>query len=185
METALHVGLGNAWPPACLPLPPAPGTYRFGRRPGLVTGPWLLALLKRVTRRPCGIPVPRLVPGRVPPMLWTGLGRPQLLLPAGLLGALDPGQRATLLAHELAHLRRRDHWVRRLEFVALGLYWWHPAAWLACRELREAEEQCCDAWVVAALPGAARRYATALVETLDFLAAAPAAPPLASGLGRV
>jgi len=41
---------------------------------------------------------------------------------------------------------------RRLELAALGLYWWHPAAWWARRELREAEEQRCDAGVVAALP---------------------------------
>ena len=48
----------------------------------------------------------------------------------------------------LAHLRRGDHWVRGLELLVTGLYWWHPVVWWACCELREAEERCCDAWVV-------------------------------------
>jgi beta-lactamase regulating signal transducer with metallopeptidase domain len=127
-----------------------------------------------------------LLPGRVPPMLWAVGGRPRVVLPDELLEQVSAEAWQTLLLHELAHLRRRDHWVRGLEFVVLGLYWWHPVAWYARRELREAEEQCCDAWVVATLPGARRAYAAALLDTLDFLSAAPpAVPPLASGLGQV
>jgi beta-lactamase regulating signal transducer with metallopeptidase domain len=125
-----------------------------------------------------------LVPGTISPMLWAVGGAPRLLLPEGLLARLGPEQRATLLAHELAHLRRRDHWVRVLELLVLGLYWWFPLTWWARRELREAEEECCDAWVVWALPDSPRAYATALVETLDFLSGArPALPPAASGVG--
>jgi bla regulator protein BlaR1 len=126
-----------------------------------------------------------LVPGRVAPMVWSGLGAPRLLLPADLLGQVSAAGVTTLMAHELAHLRRGDHHVRLVEFMALGLFWWHPVVWLARRSLREAEEQCCDAWVVSALPGAGKTYATALVETLDFLSTAPAAPPLACGIGQV
>jgi beta-lactamase regulating signal transducer with metallopeptidase domain len=127
-----------------------------------------------------------LLPGRVAPMLWAVGGKPCLLLPAELLEQVGAEAWTTLLLHELAHLRRRDHWVRGLEFVVMGLYWWHPVVWFARRELREAEEQCCDAWVVATLPGARRAYAAALLDTLDFLSAdPPAVPPLASGLGQV
>jgi hypothetical protein len=90
------------------------------------------------------------------------------------------------LAHELAHLRRRDHWVRWLELVVLGLYWWHPVAWWARRRFQQAEEQCCDAWVLWALPGLARTYAKALLETVEFLSEVrPVMPPAASGLGQV
>jgi beta-lactamase regulating signal transducer with metallopeptidase domain len=127
-----------------------------------------------------------LVPGVLSPLLWAVAGCPRLLVPAGLLDRLDTLQRRTLLAHELAHYRRRDHWVRCLEFAALGLYWWFPVMWLARRELREAEEECCDAWVVWALPEASKAYASALVETLDFLSGSgPALPPVASGLGQL
>ncbi len=127
-----------------------------------------------------------LMPGRIAPMLWAIGGPPRLLVPTNLLDVLSDEQLDTLLLHELAHLRRRDHWVRVLEFVVMGLYWWHPVVWYARRELREAEEQCCDAWVVSTLPGTGRTYASALLDTLDFLSTAQAAvPPLASGLGQI
>jgi beta-lactamase regulating signal transducer with metallopeptidase domain len=132
------------------------------------------------------VPMVYLVPGRVAPLLWAFLGRPRLVLPADLLEQVDSEQRATLILHELAHLRRRDHWVRALEFAAMGLYWWHPIVWFVRRELREAEELCCDAWVVASLPEANRTYATALVETIDFLSAVRSPVPLlASGVGPI
>lgn len=73
------------------------------------------------------------MPGTVSPLLWT-LGRsPRLLLPAGLLERLPHDQLATLLAHELAHWRRRDDRVRWLEFIVLALYWWCPLVWWAPR----------------------------------------------------
>ncbi len=128
----------------------------------------------------------RLLPGRIAPMLWAIGGPPRLLVPADLLGVLSDEQLDTLLVHELAHLRRRDHWVRVLEFVVMGLYWWHPVVWYARREMREAEEQCCDAWVISTLPDTGRTYASALLDTLDFLSTAQSAvPPLASGLGQI
>jgi hypothetical protein len=122
----------------------------------------------------------------VSPLLWALAGAPRLLLPAALWERLNDEQRDTLLAHELAHLRRRDHWVRRLELLALGLYWWLPVAWWARRELQEAEELCCDAWVVWALPSSAAAYAEALLATVAFLSRPrPALPLGASGAGRV
>jgi hypothetical protein len=118
-------------------------------------------------------------------MLWALFGSPRLLLPASLWERLTPDQRDTLLVHELAHLRRGDHWVRWLELAALALYWWHPVAWWARRQLQEAEEQCCDAWVVWALPDAALAYADALVATVAFLSQPRLLLPLgASGMGR-
>jgi beta-lactamase regulating signal transducer with metallopeptidase domain len=127
-----------------------------------------------------------LVPGQLSPMLWAIGGTPRVFLPAGLLGRLGLAQQDALLAHELAHLRRRDHWVRGLEMLVNVLYWWHPVVWWARRELREAEEQCCDAWVLWALPGAQKTYALALVETVDFLSEAwSVLPQGASGIGQV
>ena len=93
-----------------------------------------------------------LVPGRVPPMLWAIGSRPRLLVPEKLWTKMGADEHTSLLLHELAHLKRRDHWVRWLELIVAGLYWWHPVVWWARRALREAEEQCCDAWVVWAMP---------------------------------
>jgi beta-lactamase regulating signal transducer with metallopeptidase domain len=125
-----------------------------------------------------------LAPGQFSPLLWA-VGEPRLIIPADLLKSLVSDQQASLLAHELAHARRRDHWVRWLELVATCLYWWNPVAWWARKELQQAEERCCDAWVVWALPKAAKAYAKALLQTVEFLDARPALPPAASGIGHV
>src|SRR5262249_27012228 len=125
-----------------------------------------------------------LVSGRLPPLVWA-VGRPCLLLPAALPAKVGEQGLDTLLAHELAHLARRDHWMRWLEMVVLGLFWWDPLAWYARQQLREAEEQCCDALVVTALPEARRAYASAMVEAWDSLAPADPPPQLASGVGQV
>jgi beta-lactamase regulating signal transducer with metallopeptidase domain len=131
-------------------------------------------------------PEVRVVAAPVSPLLWALVRKPWLVVPRYLLERLTEEQWDTLLAHELAHLRRHDHWVRILEMAALGLYWWYPLVWWARGELHEAEEQCCDAWVVWALPGAADVYATALVEAVTYLSNARSALPLAaSGIGQM
>lgn len=147
----------------------------------------LRKLAKEVARRfEVRCPKLVLVPGTLSPMLWAFGRASRLVLPASLVDRLTPDQWRTLFAHELAHWRRRDHWVRWIELAALGLYWWCPLVWWAKRELQQAEEECCDAWVVSTLPEAAREYALALVETVDFLSGARAVlPPAASGLGHV
>ena len=135
-----------------------------------------------------GCPTICLVPGRIPPMVWALGNRPRLLLPRQLWSAMSPDERTSLLVHELAHLKRRDHWVRWFELIVTGLYWWHPAVWWIRRLLREAEEQCCDAWVVWAMPQKAKTYAAALMAALDFVSgarAAPAAASATSGTGQV
>jgi beta-lactamase regulating signal transducer with metallopeptidase domain len=135
------------------------------------------------------LPSIRLVPGSVAPLLWAGFGRPVLLLPMQLTNRIDAERRAALIAHELAHWRRGDYLVRWLELVVTAAFWWNPLVWLARRELREAEEQLCDAWVVWVLPDARRAYAAALVDTVEYLSERtplrPALPPLASGFGEV
>ena len=125
------------------------------------------ALAKKigVRRRPRTL----LVPGTLSPMLWAPFGEPTLLFPAKLLGRLGAEGRQTLLLHEVAHLRRRDHWVRILETVATALYWWHPVVWWARHEIQLAEEACCDSWVVSEMPDHRETYAGALVEAVRFL----------------
>jgi beta-lactamase regulating signal transducer with metallopeptidase domain len=133
-----------------------------------------LAARLALARLPCAWLVPGLAP--LPPLVVALVGRPRLLLPAPLWQALAPAQRDALVLHELAHLRRGDHLVRWLELLVLGLYWWNPVAWWASRRLRQAEELCCDAWVVWASPESAADYAAALVETVAYLSAVPSRP---------
>lgn len=104
----------------------------------------------------------------LPPLLWWPGFRPRIVLPRALVARLDDAEVDGVLAHELAHLARRDHWVRLLETLASIVFWWHPAVWWSRRRLRSAEEQCCDARVLSVLPGHAKAYAKALVETLEL-----------------
>ena len=132
------------------------------------------------------VPPVLLVPARIPPMLWPHRAGPRLLLPEGLLPDLGGDELDTLLAHELAHVRRRDHWVRLVEIAATALFWWYPVTWWARRALRRAEERCCDEWVLRLLPRSAEAYANGLLKSLTFVTGTPSAlPSLASGVGPV
>ena len=121
------------------------------------------------------------VPGLATPLVGC-LPRPVLLWPAGLETRLSADGVKAVLAHELAHLRRRDHWVRWLEILAEGVWWWHPLFALIRRKIRQNAELACDAWVVTLLPAARRAYAEALL-TVCETACHPAEPAPALGVG--
>ncbi len=110
------------------------------------------------------------VDAAVSPMIWCGL-RPRLILPKALWKALDVHSRRAVIAHELAHLHRRDHIFCWLVYAIGVLYWWHPVAWWARRRLHDEAEASCDAWVTSLLPASRRAYAAALVTTKSFLSA--------------
>ncbi len=123
---------------------------------------------KRLGMRRC--PSIRVLDAHVPPLVFAGWRSLLLLVPARLLRELDREQRHAVLVHELAHIRRRDHLMRWFEIIVRGIFWWHPLAWFASCRLRQAEEECCDAWVVWALPDGRRSYGKALLWTIEFLA---------------
>ena len=148
------------------------------------------------------VAVPALkVSPNVGPLVWAGpFGRATVVVPGPLFDALPDRQAAALLAHECAHLARRDHLVRWLELLACGLWWWLPTAWLAAAAGRRCEELCCDAAVLAAGReeraeedgggDVAAAYAEALLAAAAYLSearrpAVPASVPVpASGVGR-
>ncbi len=152
----------------------------------IAPGPGQLQSQANVLAQTMGLhraPTVYLIPGRVPPMLWSLGGRSRLLLPAELWRSLGELERTSLVLHELAHLRRRDHWVRWLELIITGLYWWHPVVWWGLRALREVEEQCCDAWVVWAMPRRSRTYAAALLAAVEFVSGASTVPAVSTAVG--
>ena len=121
------------------------------------------------------------------PMLWCW-GRSRLLLPARLVKSLPLDRWRGVLTHELAHLRRGDQWVSRLELVAGLIWWWNPIYWLACARISAEAELACDAWVVWALPKDRVAYAEVLFDVCTLLSLSPsrpAAPALGiAGSGR-
>ena len=125
------------------------------------------------------------VPDPGTPLLWC-FGRPRLLVPAQLVKTLDRNQWRGILTHELAHIRRGDHWVSRLELAAGLIWWWNPVYWLARTRLDAEAELACDAWVVATLPNDRLAYAEALFSICSTLSMAQAPAPAVgvAGSGR-
>ncbi len=114
------------------------------------------------------VPQAIVVNAPVSPMIWCGGMRPVLVMPRRLWGELDDIGRRVVVCHELAHLRRRDHWVCWLEALTGILYWWHPLLWWVRARLRDEAEHCCDAWVTWLYPTGRRAYAEALLAAQQF-----------------
>ncbi len=93
-----------------------------------------------------------------------GLWRPRLVLPSETLKRLDPQSVQALIVHELAHLRRRDHWVRSIQnTVRLLLFFW-PPVWWVCRRIDRFAEMACDQWAVRISRINPQLYAESLLE---------------------
>jgi hypothetical protein len=100
------------------------------------------------------------------PATW-GIARPVILLPSSMADA--PARlRATVLLHELLHVRQRSWAIQLLALAVCALHWFNPLSWLARRRFVAAEERMVDEGVVAA--GVSRReYASRLVEIVRSL----------------
>ena len=90
-----------------------------------------------------------------------GMVRPKIYLPSGISDA----SREPVIAHERAHLARRDHWWKPAGFLILAVHWFNPLCWAAyillCRDI----ELACDEKVVRRMDLAEKKhYSTALLE---------------------
>ncbi len=97
------------------------------------------------------------------PFVWC-LGRLKMIWPAQIVDDTSLIRWQGVIAHELAHVRRRDHWTAWLELLAGIVWWWNPLFWFARRRLRESAEITCDALAVGMLPAGRRAYAEAFLE---------------------
>jgi beta-lactamase regulating signal transducer with metallopeptidase domain len=123
------------------------------------------------------------VDARTTPLLWAWR-QPLVVVPRPLIDELGPEQLRGIVAHELAHLLRRDYWTNLFVFLVKAMLWWNPVVWWADRELRAAQELCCDAMAIACSHTTRRSYATTLLKALDFIQAEPIAlGALATGMG--
>ena len=74
--------------------------------------------------------------------------RPVILLPAATVAGLSVEQLETILAHEIAHIRRHDYLVNLLQVLVETLLFYHPAVWWVSSRIRRERELCCDDEVV-------------------------------------
>lgn len=108
-----------------------------------------------------------------------GWFEPVILMPVSALTGLSREQLETILAHELAHVRRHDYAVNLAQTVVETLFFYHPATWWISRQIRIERENCCDDLAVAVC-GDAVMYARALA-TLEQLRSVPGPAIAASG----
>src|SRR5688572_19286234 len=107
-----------------------------------VSLPW-----KSAAPVPAGIEL-RTAPTMLEPGV-VGFRRPVILLPAGIDSYLTADQFATVVAHEVCHVRRRDNLTAAIHMVVEAVFWFHPLVWWIGARLMSTREQACDEHVVA------------------------------------
>ncbi|MCB0551904.1 MAG: M56 family metallopeptidase, partial [Phaeodactylibacter sp.] len=89
--------------------------------------------------------------------------KPVVLLPIGAINGLTAAQVEAVLAHELAHIYRRDYLFNLLQSLVETLYYFNPAVWWISANIRLERENCCDD-IAVQLCGDSMAYARALVQ---------------------
>ncbi len=98
--------------------------------------------------------------------------KPVVLLPVGLVNRLSPSEVEAVLAHELAHIARRDWIFNLVQAFIETLFYYHPAVWWLSQVIRNERENCCDDAALAAT-GNRIAFAKALVQVQELAKPAP------------
>ncbi|MGB8354571.1 MAG: M56 family metallopeptidase [Chthoniobacteraceae bacterium] len=106
--------------------------------------------------------------------------RPVILIPASAFTGLTTSQLESILAHELAHVRRCDYLVNLFQTAVETLLFYNPAVWWISRKLREERENCCDDIAVETIRDRAI-YASALATLEEARRLSPALAVAATG----
>lgn len=114
---------------------------------------------------------------RVPMAL--GFFKPLILLPLGMANQLSPAEVEAVLAHELAHLARRDWLFNLLQTFVEAVFYFHPAVWWMAATIRAERENCCDDTAVS-LTGNRLAYAKTLARLQELARPTPAHIPALS-----
>ncbi len=93
-----------------------------------------------------------------------GTWRPVVMLTRETLERCSAGELALVFAHEFAHIKRGDAWYGLLPHAARILFFFHPLAWLACREVDVAREAACDEQTITGLNTRSDEYGRLLLK---------------------
>jgi len=114
--------------------------------------------------------VPVLASVRVATPTLIGWIKPAVLLPLAVLAQMPPAQIDLVLAHELAHLKRLDHFANLFQVVLETLFFYHPIVHWISREARNERELCCDLLALRVTGGERRDFVAALANLEEFRA---------------
>ncbi len=107
-----------------------------------------------------------------------GLRHPSILIPLVLFDEMPRSELQRILDHELAHVRRGDHWMMLLQRIIEAVWFFHPAVRFAARRLDLEREISCDD---RAAPDRRNSYADSLVRICRTMLAARTGALLAVG----
>ena len=141
---------------------------------------WQQRLQQLATQLPLRRPVALMESALVKTPMAIGYLKPVVLLPIGAINGLSAEQVEAVLAHELAHIYRRDYLFNILQSLIEALYYFNPAVWWISANIRMERENCCDD-IAVALCGNSLAYAKALVKIEE---ASQSNPRMAMALAR-
>ena len=145
--------------------------------------PAVVALAEEMSRAIDLSRIPEIRCADIASPMVAGGRRAVLVLPQAFAKAHPPAEMRALLAHELAHILRRDYSWNVLQLFAVTLLWWHPAAWLVYARIRH-ERECASDEQAVRMTGSPAPLAHALFRIAD----APStrgAVAVAAGSGRL
>lgn len=107
-----------------------------------------------------------------------GYLKPVVLLPLGALNGVSAVQMEAILAHELAHIRRRDYLMNMIQSLLEVVFFYHPVVWWISGNIRSERENICDD-IAITITGNTMEFAKALKNIQEINLHSPA---LAAGL---
>lgn len=159
-------------------------THRLRKRAIIIEDPVLLSSFQAVREKLAirrDISIASSDDVRVP--MVVGAWNPMVLIPResidNLNWASSTSSRCVLL-HELAHVKRADHWWNLLLKIVSVVYWFHPLIWFARKRIIDVREQACDDYCVHVI-GEASAYGSTLIDiAARLIGSAPAPRELAA-----
>ena len=145
-----------------------------------VEASWTPRLQRLADRLKVSAPVALFESALVQAPLVIGHFKPVILVPLGLLTGLPPEQVEAILAHELAHISRRDYLVNFLLSILETLFFFNPAIWWISAGIRREREYCCDEMAVTAC-SSSLVYARALASLQERRSSPPVFAMAAAG----
>ena len=93
---------------------------------------------------------PRIAVSRanISPVVWWSGGRPLIVIPKLAVDGLTVDHLKGIVAHEMAHVKRLDYYVRWLEWFAVLTHWWNPILWFIRKEAPATEEIACETLMI-------------------------------------
>jgi beta-lactamase regulating signal transducer with metallopeptidase domain len=93
--------------------------------------------------------------------------KPMILFPIGAINRLNPNEVEAILAHEIAHILRKDYLFNIIQSIIEALFYFHPAVWWLSSVVRSERENCCDD-VAIKICGNSMTYAKSLVSVQEM-----------------